>query len=181
MGTVDRRPFVLRAQRLSSSSKGFAVTNRSSFPDSILRLALTSAYQLLKAGWFVRRPRTFGAHALALTPERKLILVKLRYAPGWRLPGGGRHAGEKPIEAALRELSEEVGMTSHGSVQLAAELEQRPDGRRDLVSVVVVKDVLYQPRWSWEVERVIEVDLHHLPADVAPVARAWIGAVSSRL
>ena len=36
--------------------------------------------QLLKAGWFLRRPRTFGAHALALTPERKLILVKLRYA-----------------------------------------------------------------------------------------------------
>ena len=51
---------------------------------------MTGAYQLLRAGWFVRRPRTFGAHALALTPERKLILVKLRYASGWRLPGGGR-------------------------------------------------------------------------------------------
>ncbi|HEX8839910.1 MAG TPA: NUDIX domain-containing protein [Sphingomicrobium sp.] len=129
----------------------------------------------------MRRPRTFGAHALALTPERKLILVKLRYAPGWRLPGGGRRAGEDAVEAALRELCEEVGMTSHGAVQLAAELEQRPDGRRDLVSVVVVKDVRYRPRWSWEVERLREVDLRRLPDDLAPVARAWIEAVRHEL
>jgi len=57
--------------------------------DMLLRSILTAGHQLMKAGWFVRRPRTFGAHALALTPERKLILVRLRYAPGWRLPGGG--------------------------------------------------------------------------------------------
>ena len=161
--------------------KGLPVIDRSSIADRILRLALTFAYQLLKAGWFVRRPRTFGAHALALTPERKLILVKLRYAPGWRLPGGGRHAGENAVDAALRELREEVGMTSHGTVQLAAELEQRPDGRRDLVSVVVVKEVRYAPRWSWEVERVTEVDLRQLPEDLAPVARGWIEAVRTDL
>jgi 8-oxo-dGTP pyrophosphatase MutT (NUDIX family) len=136
---------------------------------------------LLKASWFVRRPRTFGAHALALTPERKLILVKLRYVPGWRLPGGGRNPDETPVQAALRELREEIGMTSHGSVQLAAELEQRPDGRRDLVSVMIVKDVRYEPRWSWEVERVTEVDLASLPADLAPVAKEWIDAVIAKL
>lgn len=136
---------------------------------------------MLKAGWLVRRPRTFGAHALALTPERKLILVKLRYAPGWRLPGGGRNPDETEPQAALRELREEIGMTSHGSVQLAAELEQRPDGRRDLVSVMIVKDVRYEPRWSWEVERVTEVDLASLPADLAPVAKEWIDAVIAKL
>lgn len=142
---------------------------------------MTGAYQLLKAGWFVRRPRTFGAHALALTPERKLILVKLRYAPGWRLPGGGCNPGEDAVEAALRELREEVGMTSYGTAQLAAELEQRPDARRDLVSVVLVEDVRYTPRWSWEVEQVIEADIHALPGDLAPVARAWIEAAQSLL
>lgn len=161
--------------------KRSAATDRSSFGDRLLRVALTSAYQLLKASWAVRRPRTFGAHALALTPARKLILVKLRYAPGWRLPGGGRHAGEDAIEAALRELREEIGMTAHGAVQLAAELEQRPDSRRDLVSVVVVREVRYRPRWSWEVERVIETDMQRLPAELAPVARAWIEAVRHEL
>jgi len=32
---------------------------------------------------------TFGAHAVALTPARKIVLLRLWYAPGWRLPGGG--------------------------------------------------------------------------------------------
>jgi 8-oxo-dGTP pyrophosphatase MutT (NUDIX family) len=136
---------------------------------------------LLKVGWFVRRPRTFGAHALALTPERNLILVKLRYAPGWRLPGGGRKLDESAVRTALRELGEEIGMTSHGDVQVAAELEQRPDGRRDLVSVVIVKDVRYEPRWSWEIERVAEFDLDALPANLAPVGKGWIDAVIPKL
>ena len=107
--------------------------------------------------------------------------MKLRYAAGWRLPGGGRNPGEDAVEAALRELREEVGMTNYGRAQLAAELEQRPDARRDLVSVVLVEDVRYAPRWSWEVERVIEADVDALPPDLAPVASAWIEAARSLL
>jgi 8-oxo-dGTP pyrophosphatase MutT (NUDIX family) len=141
----------------------------------------TSAYQLLKVGWFVRRPRTYGAHAFALTPGRKLILVKLRCVPGWRLPGGGRDPGEEPAPAALRELREEIGMTSHGKVRLAAELEQRPDSRRDFVSLIIVEDVRYQPSWSWEVERIAERDLDDLPPDLSPIARTWIEAVRDKL
>lgn len=149
--------------------------------DTLLRWALTTIYQLLRAAWFVRRPRTFGAHALALTPERKLILVKLRYVPGWRLPGGGRSSTEDPATAALRELREEIGMTSHGTVRLAAELEQRPHHRRDLVSLLVVEDVRYRQRWSWEIERVTEVSLDDLPQDLAPVASDWIAALRKHL
>ena len=148
-----------------------------SFPDRILRVVLTGVYQLLRADWFVRRPRTYGAHALALTSERKLILVKLRYVPGWRLPGGGRNPGEEPTEAALRELREEIGMTGHGRVRLATELEQRPHHRRDLVSLVIVEDVRYRPRWSWEIERVSEAQLDDLPVDLAPIAAEWIAAL----
>ena len=82
-----------------------------SLTDRILRVALRSAHRLLKFGWFLRRPRTFGAHALAFTPEGRIILVRLRYAPGWRLPGGGRSEREDPKHAVLRELREEIGMT----------------------------------------------------------------------
>lgn len=152
-----------------------------SVADAALRVILTGAHQILRAGWFVRRPRTFGAHALALTPERKLILVKLRYSPGWRLPGGGRGRNEDPVDAALRELREEIGMTAHGKVTTAAELEQRPHYRRDLVSLVVVKEVEYRPRWSWEVERVIEVDPHRLPAGMSPLAEEWVAALRKHL
>jgi 8-oxo-dGTP pyrophosphatase MutT (NUDIX family) len=136
----------------------------------------------MSLGWLVRRPRTFGAHALALTPEGKLILVKLRYAPGWRLPGGGRNKDEDPRDAVLRELAEEIGMTSHGRVTLAAELEQQPDFKRDLAALLVVRDVAYAPRrWSWEVERVIEVPPGDLPEDIAPITARWIEAVRPKL
>ena len=152
-----------------------------SVADAALRVILTGAHQILCAGWFVRRPRTFGAHALALTPNRKLILVKLRYASGWRLPGGGRGKTEDPVDAALRELREEIGMTGHGAVKKAAELEQRPHYRRDLVSLVVVENVRYSPRWSWEVERIIEVGPHHLPEGMSPLAEEWVAALREYL
>jgi len=147
----------------------------------VLRWLLTAIHSLLKLNWLVRRPRTFGAHALALTPECKIILVKLRYAPGWRLPGGGRGANEDPRDAVLRELREEIGMTSHGAARLAAELEQPTDFKRDLASLLIVEEVHYAPRWSWEIERICEAPLEDLPDGIAPVARDWIAALRDRL
>jgi 8-oxo-dGTP pyrophosphatase MutT (NUDIX family) len=150
--------------------------------NAFLRLVITAAHGLLRLGWFIRRPRTFGAHALALTPEGKAILVRLRYAPGWRLPGGGRAEDEDPRDAVLRELREEIGMTGHGKVQLAAELEERPDFKRDLASLLVVRDVRYRPhRWSWEVEAIIERETDDLPDDMAMIAQVWISALRDKL
>ena len=132
----------------------------------------------MKAGWFLCRPRTFGAHALALTPDRNAILVKLRYAPGWRLPGGGRRPDEAPADAVLRELREEIGLISHGEVRLACELDEKTDFKRDVASLLIVEDVHYRARrWSWEIERIIEAPLNDLPMGMSPRAERWIAAV----
>jgi 8-oxo-dGTP pyrophosphatase MutT (NUDIX family) len=147
--------------------------------DPPLRIALTGVHKLLRATWFVRRPRTFGAHAIALTPKRKLILVKLRYAPGWRVPGGGRKRGEYAQAAVIRELREEIGMTGYGRVRLACELEESVDFKRDLSALLVVEDVRYAPpRWSWEIEEVGEFDRDDLPDDTSPATLRWIAALS---
>lgn len=122
----------------------------------------------------MRRPRTLGAHALALTPQRKLVLVKLRYVPGWRVPGGGRHPHESREEAVLRELREEIGLTSHGRIRLAGELEESVHFKRDLSALLVVEDVVYAPRWTWEVEEVAEFALDELPRDTVASTRRWI-------
>jgi 8-oxo-dGTP pyrophosphatase MutT (NUDIX family) len=152
-----------------------AVTN------AALRIAASSAHGVLKALWFLRRPRTLGAHAVAFSRANRLILVKLRYAPGWRLPGGGRDSSETAVSAALRELREEIGMTGHGLVQLACELEEAVDFKRDLAALVIVRNVDYQPRWSWEVEAVREAELDALPSDLSPRTARWLETVRSHL
>jgi len=148
----------------------------------LLRFLLTALHGVLKLGWFMRRPRTFGAHALAFTPEGKVILVRLRYAPGWRLPGGGRAEREEPRDAVLRELREEIGMVSHGEVRLTDELEESADYKRDLATLLIVRDVRYQPRrWSWEVEAILEAPLDDLPSDLSPRAAHWLETLKGKL
>ena len=155
---------------------------RPSLLDRALRLPLRGIHAVLKLGWFVRRPRTFGAHALALTSAGKAILVRLRYAPGWRLPGGGRSEREDPRDAVLRELREEIGMTAHGEIRLACELDETTDFKRDLASLLVVREVRYSPaRWSWDVEAITEADLDDLPADLSPRMAKWLTALRPAL
>ncbi|MEO7864508.1 MAG: NUDIX domain-containing protein [Sphingomicrobium sp.] len=146
--------------------------------DRMLRAAMTVTHKLMMLGWLVRRPRSYGAHALALTPERRVVLVKLRYAHGWRLPGGGRNRDEDPSDAVVRELREEIGLTAHGRVTVACEIEEIADFRRDLASLLLVEDVRYRPhRWSLEIEQVIEVEFNAMPADLSPRVRHWIDLI----
>lgn len=121
-----------------------------------------------------------GAHALALTPEGKLVLVKLRYAPGWRVPGGGRNPDETPEEAVLRELREEIGLTGHGPVRMAGEVEQSIDFKRDQSALLIVEDVRYRPKWNLEVEQVAEFPLDALPADTVESTRRWTELLGDR-
>ena len=146
--------------------------------DRALRVVLTAAHSVLSGLWFLQRPVTYGAHSVALTPEGKIILVKLRYARGWRLPGGGRSQDEDPVEAALRELREEIGLVSHGKAALARDFLERVNFKRDNASLVLVRDVHYRPhRWSWEVEQVRESGLDFLPDDLSPITERWIEAI----
>ena len=145
-------------------------------------MALGGIQQLRRAFWFVTRPEIYGAHAVPVTPEGRIVLVKLRYAPGWRLPGGGRKAKEDPRDAALRELREEIGLTSHGEVRCFGELVETHDFREDHATLFVIRDVVYRPpRWSLEIEEVTEAALDDLPADTSRRTLAWLAAVRAML
>jgi 8-oxo-dGTP pyrophosphatase MutT (NUDIX family) len=154
---------------LMSRSPAFATL---SIVDRLLRVVLTLMHKLMILNWIISRPRTLGAHSLALTPERKLILVRHRYAPGWRVPGGGRRVDESVKEAGLRE---EIGMTAHGRVRVAGELEHSVNFKRDLASLLIVEDVRYAPKWSWEIEQVREFPIDALPEDTTALTRRWVG------
>jgi len=127
---------------------------------------MTAGHAVLRGRRAKGDRRQLGAHALAITPDREIVLVKLRYAPGWRMPGGGRDPGEPLVEAALRELREEIGMTSHGAVTPLPHIEP---------ALVMVEEVVFRPpNWSWEVERVTAAPLDRLPQGLAKPHASWL-------
>ena len=136
--------------------------------DGAIRPLATVANRARKKLRKARRAPRIGAHAIALTPGGHVILVKLRYAKGWRLPGGGRSGEESVIDGALRELAEEIGMTGHGAVRGLAGIDP---------ALILVEDVIYAPnRWSWEIEQVREAALDRLPSDMSKRAGRWLAA-----
>ena len=65
-------------------------------------------------------------------------------------------------------------MTAHGRVQVAGELEHKVNFKRDLASLLIVEDVRYRPKWSWEIEQVAEFPIDDLPEDTADLTRRWV-------
>ena len=70
-----------------------------------------------------KRPYRRGVGVVLFNAEGKVFAAQRNDMPGeaWQLPQGGIDAGESPLEAALRELKEETGVTS---VELLAETDR---------------------------------------------------------
>lgn len=72
----------------------------------------------MKDGWLPREEwlktleaRPASAAVLIENSTGELLIVKACYKPHWSVPGGVIDAGETPLQAALREVAEEVGLT----------------------------------------------------------------------
>jgi 8-oxo-dGTP pyrophosphatase MutT (NUDIX family) len=148
-------------------------------PRRLIRIAFTFLHGLRRALWKVTGPGRAGVHALPLTERGKVVLVLLTYAPGWRLPGGGRKRNESPETAMLRELREEIGLVAHGRIERLE--DGRPDSALpgDRSAFFLVRDVVYRPRRSLEIEAVREFDPKALPDDISPwtarIVERWTG------
>lgn len=71
-------------------------------------------YPLLRLHRLVLRPHILGVRCL-VEHEGRVLLIRNPYGPmKWDLPGGGVRRGERPEEAALREVREEVGLALSG-------------------------------------------------------------------
>jgi len=53
---------------------------------------------------------TIGAFAIIFDAERRVLLSHRRDIDAWNLPGGGVETGETPVEAVMREVTEETGL-----------------------------------------------------------------------
>ena len=135
-------------------------------PRPLVRAAATAVHRLRRLGWSLGRPRGPGVHAVAVTPGGEVVLVRLTYAPGWRLPGGGRRRGEAKEAAVLRELQEEIGLTAHGAV--------RADARSDDSDYFIVERVEFDWKQTLEIEEVRCFDRRALPKDMPETDRRLI-------
>ncbi|TMJ14985.1 MAG: NUDIX domain-containing protein [Alphaproteobacteria bacterium] len=142
----------------------------------LLRFAATRVQKLRKALWRVTGPPRGGVHALVFTPAGRIVLVRLTYAPGWRMPGGGRHRGEAPEPAILRELTEEIGLLTYSAIERVGPSGPDEEGE-DLGVIFIVRGAEYRWRRSLEIEEVAEFDPHALPEDAAGVTRRLVPAV----
>ena len=116
-----------------------------------------------------------GVHGVPLTRQGRVVLIRLTYAPGWRIPGGGRNRGEEAEQAMLRELREEIGLISHGSIVRLEEDRPAPAETEVRADFFVIRDVVYRPRRSLEVAQIREFDPSDLPDDTAPWTAHLVG------
>jgi len=79
--------------------------------DRLWRSAFRVAYRLRLAWWYVRRPAIHGSYVAVWHGERVLV-IENSYRKRLSFPAGGRARGESLLEAARRELGEEVGIAA---------------------------------------------------------------------
>ena len=64
--------------------------------------------------WRIARPDTYGAF-VAVWHDGRVLAIKNSYKPQWTFPGGGVKSNESAVQAAARELREEVGIDVESS------------------------------------------------------------------
>jgi 8-oxo-dGTP pyrophosphatase MutT (NUDIX family) len=73
------------------------------------RAAIRCAYVGLRLYWFVARPRVVGVKCVVLHDDDVLLVRHTYGRRTWDLPGGAVRRREVPIDAAQREMHEEIG------------------------------------------------------------------------
>ena len=103
--------------------------------DAPFRLAYRLAYQVMRIYWAVRRPRTHGA-LVAIWVDQRILLIRNSYVSYYSLPGGYVKSGETGLDAAVRELREEIGLIVPSS-DLRPSVDEHHDwhGKREWLQI----------------------------------------------
>jgi ADP-ribose pyrophosphatase YjhB (NUDIX family) len=73
------------------------------------RAAIRCAYVGLRVYWFIARPKVVGVKCVVAHDDQVLLVRHTYGRRHWDLPGGTVRRRELPIEAARREMREELG------------------------------------------------------------------------
>ena len=96
----------------------------------------------------------------------RILMLRQSYQPRWTLPGGGIELGETALEAAARELREDIGIDARpGDLVASIKPSLVYTGRRDTVQFFVLRCVR---------EPVIVIDEREI------VEARWVSLAESR-
>jgi 8-oxo-dGTP pyrophosphatase MutT (NUDIX family) len=99
-------------------------------------------------------------NVLALTPDRRLVLVRqFRFgidAFSLEVPGGVMEGGEDPVAAGVRELREETGFEGTGARLLGA-VNPNPAIQNNRCHIVLVEGAERRAATEWDPDEEIEV------------------------
>ncbi|MBD0370087.1 MAG: NUDIX domain-containing protein [Pyrinomonadaceae bacterium] len=97
-----------------------------------LSLLYKLAYASLRVYWFLFRPQLYGVKCL-IEFDGRILMIRNTYGDmHWTFPGGGFKRNETPEMAAMREVSEEVGI-SLSVLRPLGEYTSRDEFKRDTV------------------------------------------------
>ena len=125
--------------------------------------------RIVSVYWRLTRGATLGAQGVVFDKEKRVLLVRHGYRPGWHFPGGGIEWGETAETAVARELKEEAGVIIKGRPKLHGLFANFNVLPSDHVALFVV------PEWdrpsipppSYEIAESRFFARHEIPADAA--------------
>ncbi len=144
------------ADQQSSQSEQLEAS-RATPVDLAFQLAYKVAYRMMRVYWGVRKPTTHGA-LVTLWNQGQVLLVQNSYVPYRSLPGGYVARHETAVQAAIRELREEIGIEARPE-QLDKVFDQvnEWEGKRDHVEIFTLA-LDRRPRISIDRREVVSAD-----------------------
>jgi 8-oxo-dGTP pyrophosphatase MutT (NUDIX family) len=107
--------------------------------DGLFRILYRCAYRVMRVYWATLHPRTHGA-LVCIWHRGQLLLVHNSYVPYYSLPGGYVRRRETGVQAACRELQEEVGLrVEPGALAQVLDLAHVWEGKRERLEVFALR------------------------------------------
>ncbi len=122
---------------------------------------------------------TLGVQGLIVDAEKRVLLIRHSYRPGWHFPGGGVERNEPIDEALKRELREEAGVILRTAPKLVGVYSHFDEFPGDHILLFLVED-WHQPSVpapNGEIAEQQMFSLDRLPVDIAEASARRISEV----
>ncbi|MEK7535945.1 MAG: NUDIX hydrolase [Patescibacteria group bacterium] len=91
-----------------------------------------------------RNRKLMSSTVIFLNESDKVLILRTTYKKDWEVPGGGIEQDESPMEAAVREVQEELGITINRPDLLGVDYRHTSTEREEMMHFTFLGGVLSQ-------------------------------------